>query len=342
MGLKSSAYICQHITNAVFFGASKCSFQVIKYLDDFASADTKQGALGGFEHLAQLLRSLGLNKSADKAAPQSLQMAFLGVWLDTINMTVEVTPDRLQELQQEFEELNHRSSATHKQVQSLLGKLNFVAKCIRLGRLFMTRMLDWLHTLRKECPQLIPSSFRQGLSWWQKFIVTFNSTHLIPPTIWGKHDQHLETDACLSGWGGVCGQQYIHLPVPANLRSQSILEAYAVMIALKLWAAQLTGTRISLQCDNSTTVHAINNLCTCSYLLQKIVCEITYICAINQLEVCAVHIPGLHNRIQDWLSCWHLDPVYPSKFNKFNAKAKFVLTCSTPVAFFFPHLVIYH
>jgi hypothetical protein len=69
MGLKSSAFICQRITNADSFGASKCGFQVINYLDDFISADTSSEALRSFQHLAQLLQSLGLNESTDKAAP---------------------------------------------------------------------------------------------------------------------------------------------------------------------------------------------------------------------------------------------------------------------------------
>jgi hypothetical protein len=50
LGLKSSD--CQQITNAVSFKASKSGLQVINYLDDFTSADTKQGPLKGFQHLA--------------------------------------------------------------------------------------------------------------------------------------------------------------------------------------------------------------------------------------------------------------------------------------------------
>jgi hypothetical protein len=61
----------------VSFGASKSGFQVINYLDDFASADTKQGALKGFHHLAQLLQSLGLAESQDKAQPPAQRMALV-------------------------------------------------------------------------------------------------------------------------------------------------------------------------------------------------------------------------------------------------------------------------
>ena len=40
--------------------------------------------------------------------------------------------------------------ASLKEVQSLLGKLNFVAACVRPGRFFILRMLKWLKFLYRE------------------------------------------------------------------------------------------------------------------------------------------------------------------------------------------------
>jgi hypothetical protein len=248
MSLKSSAFICQRITNAVAYCAAQQGFRIINYLDDFAAADTRSGAVAGFYQLAQLLKTLGIRESADKAVPPSQRMAFLGVWFDTVSMTVEVTPDRIADLLDEFQQWQSRSSATLKQVQSLLGKLNFVAKCVRPGRLFMARMLDWLRSFDKGRSRIIPDSFRKDLAWWQRFMTTFNGTRRIPPTIWGPHDAHLATDACLSGLGGTSRTHFLHVQVPHNLcgLSINILEAYAVMVALKLWASQFKGLRISL------------------------------------------------------------------------------------------------
>jgi hypothetical protein len=146
MGLKSSAFICQRITNAISYFARKNGFPIINYSDDFAAGDSRSGADNGFRHLAQLFHSLGMRESADKVVPPSQKMAFLGVWFDTNSMTVAVTPERLAELQLEFQHWQSRSSASLKQVQSLLGKLNFVAKCVRPGCLFMACMLDWLRS----------------------------------------------------------------------------------------------------------------------------------------------------------------------------------------------------
>jgi glutamine amidotransferase PdxT len=157
--------------------------------------------------------------------------------------------------------------------------------------------------------------------------------------VWSSHDAHLATDACLSGIGGISSQHYFHfeLPHPWAGTPINILEALAVMVALKLWARQLSGLRVSLRCDNVTTVHAINNLRTRSPILQNIVREIMYICATHQLEIRAVHIAGLENRVPDWLSRWHTDQVFQSKFHAFNLAAHLQSCSFHPQLFSFSH-----
>jgi hypothetical protein len=203
----------------------------------------------------------------------------------------------------------------------------------------MARMLDWLRSFDNGRSRIIPDSFRKDLAWWQRFMTTFNSTRRIPPTIWGPHDAHLATDACLSGLGGTSRTHFFHLQVPHKLRGLSInvLEAYTVMVALKLWASQFKGLRISIRCDNATTVFAINNLRTRCPTLQQIVREIMFTCATGQFEVRAVHIPGLQNRIPDWLSRWHLDAQYQRKFLAFNSQAGLQLSQVHPDLFHFSH-----
>ena len=57
MGLRSAAYICQQVTNAVSY---ICDFhyglQVINYLDDFAGCNTPDKASTEYDTLGQVLR----------------------------------------------------------------------------------------------------------------------------------------------------------------------------------------------------------------------------------------------------------------------------------------------
>ena len=56
-------------------------------------------------------------------------------------MTVEVTKERLAEIRKLTEEWLNKDLATIKQIQSLLGKLNFVGACVKPSRIFISRML---------------------------------------------------------------------------------------------------------------------------------------------------------------------------------------------------------
>ena len=64
---------------------------------------------------------------------------------------MSVTPDRLLELQTDLlPKWLTKKSATKTELQSLIGKLAFVSKCVRPGRLFLTRILDTLRSLRSN------------------------------------------------------------------------------------------------------------------------------------------------------------------------------------------------
>ena len=62
-------------------------------------------------------------------------------------MTLEVTPERFVEIRSLLTVWLNKETASIKEIQSLLGKLNFIAACVRPGRIFISRMLKWLKVL---------------------------------------------------------------------------------------------------------------------------------------------------------------------------------------------------
>ena len=59
-------------------------------------------------------------------------------------MTLEVTPDREVEISLLEESWLKKKKSSLKELQSLLGKLHFIAGCVRPGRIFVSRLLNWL------------------------------------------------------------------------------------------------------------------------------------------------------------------------------------------------------
>ena len=98
MGTKSSAYCCQRVTNAISFIMFQIGIYILNYLDDLASAETAENAYFSFNTLRTILRKCGIEEAQNKACLPSTNMFFVGILFNTVKMTIEVTPERLNEI----------------------------------------------------------------------------------------------------------------------------------------------------------------------------------------------------------------------------------------------------
>ena len=57
-----------------------------------------------------------------------------------------------------------------------LGKLNFVACCVRPGRIFISRLIRWLKVLYKQdiCDHVIPDYVKKDILWRYRFLPKYN------------------------------------------------------------------------------------------------------------------------------------------------------------------------
>ncbi len=69
-------------------------------------------------------------------------MDFLGVLFNSIPMTMSITPVRLEEIKHLLHSCLSKTQATKKMLESLVGKLLIVAKCVPMARIFVGRLLD--------------------------------------------------------------------------------------------------------------------------------------------------------------------------------------------------------
>ena len=54
-----------------------------------------------------------------------------------------MTPERVVEISLLVEAWPRKKKASLRDLQSLLGKLHFIATCVRPGRIFVSRLLNW-------------------------------------------------------------------------------------------------------------------------------------------------------------------------------------------------------
>ena len=103
----------------------------------------------------------------------------IGILFNTEKMTIEVTQHRLNEIRILLRMWLDKEQASLKDIQSLIGKLNFVACCVKPGRIFISRLIRWLKVLYKESrgDHIIPDYVKKDILWWYRFLPTYRSIY---------------------------------------------------------------------------------------------------------------------------------------------------------------------
>ena len=130
MGSQLAAYCCQQTTNAITYIYGTYGFEDVNYLDDLGAAETESHAEEAFDCLGWILDTIGINEVKGKAKPPAYIAVFLGILFNTILMTMQISPERLQEIKNILVTWLDKDYATLKEIQSLLGKLNFAASMV--------------------------------------------------------------------------------------------------------------------------------------------------------------------------------------------------------------------
>ena len=323
MGLRSSALMCQRLTDAIRLIFASDGFNVVNYLDDFGGCDTLDKAWLAYEKLKELLGDCGIEESVEKACPPDTRMIFLGITLDTVKLTLEIPRPKVKDVLLLLEKWLIKQFVCRKAVESLIGKLTFLSTCVPPGKVFVSRLLNFLRGLPKSGQVHVCPEVHKDIIWWKTYLPFFNGVSIMP----------------LEPWPGVLSKgHFFHTVYPDFIRSQghsiNALELLTLVVALKLWGHLLEGRKEVLLCDNITSVH---NGRTREVFLQQCLREICFHAALYNLKVRAKHIPGRDNRLPDLLSRWSLGDEHKDRFYELTQNQVLVEDVVPPALFQFSH-----
>ena len=95
-------------------------------------------------------------------------------------MTVTLLQEKVDEVLPECMIWKSRVKASRKQLQSLAGKLNRPAKCIRPANRFSNRILAAIRVSPPPGYHVFNKDLLLDLEWFHKFAIAFNSVQLLP------------------------------------------------------------------------------------------------------------------------------------------------------------------
>ena len=127
---------------------AKCGFIVHNYIDDICAVCHKDQADLAYETLKEILHRIGLLLNHKKVFAPCKNLNIMGITIDIESCTFSIAPKELHEIMQECLQMFLWDRFTKRELQSLLSKLLYIARCVSASRRLLNRML---HTSRESC-----------------------------------------------------------------------------------------------------------------------------------------------------------------------------------------------
>lgn len=220
------------------------------------------------ETFRQVAQDLWVPWAEYKSVGPTNNLVFLGFEIDTVAMMVRVPVQKRVELVSLLQKFIDRKSITLKQLQSLLGKLNFVTKAIAPGRAFVRRMhnatigiINPHHFIR------LKQEMKDDMHLWLNFFLQdFNGKVYFSEAEWSSNlILVLFTDSAGAqdlGFVAYFQGEWCYFSWPAGwaniLSDMTTLELIPVVLALCLWGVRLANQKVSFHIDNQAPVTILN------------------------------------------------------------------------------------
>ena len=212
MGLISSPRIFTKVLKPVFATLrSQYGHHCTGYIDDsFYTEDTDDHCQDSTLHAVELLTKLGFVVHPTKSSLIPTQeLEFLGFLLNSISMTVCLTPKKISKLIAMCEKYSRLRAFTIREIASLIGTLVGTFPGVELGPLYYRNLeYDKDAALRSACGNYehtmwLSADSRSDLQWWVAALPT--AVRYIDH---GNPDVILTTDASHTGWGATTGKRH--------------------------------------------------------------------------------------------------------------------------------------
>lgn len=310
-GSSKSCKIFQSLSNAIIRILNRHNILGTGYLDDFmVIGDTEQDCDFALKAIMSLVTELGFTINFNKVSYSTQKMTFLGVAIDTVKRTLSLPTDKLSEVKTLLTKWSTKHKGTKKELQRLLGKLNWCSRVIRGGRTFMRNLFDLLSKVSEPFHYVrINSAAKSDILWWVVALTKFHGT--TPFTCDIPVPSHsFSTDACLLGGGGHFKNDWFFIDWKSDNpkldgKHINILELQTVLESARRWGKFWTGFHILVRSDNYTTVAAINNTTTRSPDLLSIIKELFWLSVEYNFKLSAKHLAGNLNILSDGISRLH-------------------------------------
>ena len=305
-GLRSAPKIFTAVADAIEWCMRQRGVEFIEhYLDDYIvfGPPESRTCSSNLTTLLEECEVLGAPMAEEKTEGPATVLTFLGIEIDTREACLRLPQDKLTRLRQTTEEWAQRKSCRKKELESLIGVLQFACKVIRPGRSFLRRLIILLSSVRSEFHMIrLNAEFRSDLKWWRSFAALWNGVALVEN---GSEVVALATDASGSwGAGGWSDKRWFQFqwPPPTSAMPIAVKELVPIAVALAVWGRGWACQRVLCHCDNTAAVAAVQSRYSRHPVMAAILRCMFFMEARFHCSLSATHVPGVLNDRADDLS----------------------------------------
>ena len=278
-------------------------------IDDFlfVGPPDSQKCLTDLSAFLQLCQRLGVPIKEEKTVLPTKVITIYGIEVDSNKLECRLPQDKIDKVKNALHSASKKKKITLRDLQSLIGLLNFACLVVRPGRAFLRRLIDLTKSISNPFHFIkLTCEARADLQAWTSFIENFNGKSVFLGDKWLSSDYlKLFTDAAgSSGFAAVFGSYWFAESWPDNLQMYQIAvkELFPIVLALEIWGKYMQNSKILFLSDNMAVVETINKQSCKDKTLMKLVRRLVLASLQYNVIFRAKHIPGKSNIIADLLS----------------------------------------
>ena len=310
MGAASSCAIFEKFSSALEWVVKQniTNCLVHHVLDDFLFiSESRLECLQGLKTFQSLCAQLGVPLAPEKTEGPAQVLTFLGIELDTVEMEARLPLEKLSKCHDLITSALSSKSLKVRNIQSIIGTLNFACSVVAPGRAFLRRLIQLIIGKKPGHYHISMSSgAKADLRTWQAFLQSYNGKSIFREQRWvSSRALNLYTDAASSlGYSAILDNAWFFGEWPPSWKAYNIaiLEMYPIVVAVETWAGAMANKCIVFYSDNAAVVAIINSLTSKDKQIMVLVRRLVLTCLRFNILFQAKHVQGVNNTLADLIS----------------------------------------
>ena len=319
-GLSTAPYLFSKVMEAILaYIRSKFDIQIYFYLDDFILLGNEKGKLSKeVSIVVEFFTKLGLTINYEKSILEPCHdIEFLGIKFNLEEKTMSPSTVNINKCIGKSQAIIKSNRISRRQLESLIGSLNFVAPYVDSGKFKLNPIKSTLSDFRRPRDALLktPKRLKENLMVWKNL----ENYEPIPIKVFIP-EFTMFVDASKVKWGALITSSLIqhHLQGSWSIEDLkyhiNIKETLAILYSLAQIPIKFQNSSILIYSDSKTAVSTIQKMGSIHSLKrQKIMEEILKITKLKNVQIQATHLKGLKNCAADNLS--RSDHVMPQEIS---------------------------